>query len=225
METGEEALAALHARANPENALQMAAHHKTPRVYLGLPNAEVDACVAEWRAALDVAGRAALADALWRSDIHEARVAAAKLLIQARIKEDGEVWRLLASWVPELDSWAIADHVASAGDRRVAVDPARLDELERWTASENFWTRRAALTFTMHLAKVRHPKPDEVAHRERVLSWLANCVEDREWFIQTATAWWLRSLSKHDPERVRVFLAEHGAAMKSFARKEAAKHL
>lgn len=223
--TGEEALAALRARENPENARRMADYHKTPRVYLGLANSEIDECVAAWRAALDMAERATLADALWRSDIHEAQVVAAKLLIQARIKDDDEVWRLLASWAPGFDAWAIADHAASAGDRRVAAEPTRLDEVESWTGSENFWTRRAALGFTQHLAKAHHPKPEDIVRRERVLGWIASYVEDREWFIQTASAWWLRSLSKHDPERVHKFLAEHGAAMKGFARKEAAKHL
>ncbi len=43
--------------------------------------------------------------------------------------------------------------------------------------------------------------------------------------MQKAVAWWVRDLSKHDPDRARAFLAEHGAGLKSFARKEAARHL
>ena len=43
--------------------------------------------------------------------------------------------------------------------------------------------------------------------------------------VLKAVAWWLRDLSKHDAEPVRKFLAEHGAAMKAFARKEAAQYL
>ena len=35
-------------------------------------------------------------------------------------------------------------------------------------------------------------------------------VEDRDWFIQKAIAWWVRELSKHDPDRARAFLAAHG---------------
>ena len=49
--------------------------------------------------------------------------------------------------------------------------------------------------------------------------------DDREWFIQKAIAWWLRELSKHDPDRARAFLAAHGDRLKPFARKEAAKYL
>ncbi|MDG1431462.1 MAG: DNA alkylation repair protein, partial [Paracoccaceae bacterium] len=45
------------------------------------------------------------------------------------------------------------------------------------------------------------------------------------WFIQKAVAWWLRDLSKRDPERVVEFLDHHGEQMKPFARKEASKYL
>ncbi len=78
----------------------MAAYHKAPREYLGVQVPVITDMATRWRAGLDVAGRVALAEALWRTDIHEARVAAAKLLTQARIRDDEAVWRLIASWVP-----------------------------------------------------------------------------------------------------------------------------
>ena len=68
-------------------------------------------------------------------------------------------------------------------------------------------------------------KPDEIAARERILGWASGYVDDPEWFIQKAVAWWLRDLSKHDAARVRAFLGDYGARMKPFARKEAAKYL
>jgi hypothetical protein len=42
----------------------------------------------DWRKALDLPGRIALAQGLWASDIFEARIAAAKLFLQARIRPD-----------------------------------------------------------------------------------------------------------------------------------------
>ena len=73
--------------------------------------------------------------------------------------------------------------------------------------------------------KQRHPKPDELKARQRILGWAASYVPDRDWFIQKAIAWWLRDLSKRDPEIVRDFLERYGAQMKPFARKEAARYL
>jgi 3-methyladenine DNA glycosylase AlkD len=37
--------------------------------------------------------------------------------------------------------------------------------------------------------------------------------------------WWLRDLSRHDPDRVRAFVDRYGDRMKPFARKEALRHL
>lgn len=223
--TAEEALDALRARAVPGKAEEMARYHKAGRPCLGVANPEIDALAKEWRRALSVEARVALADALWRTDIHEARVAAAKLLTQARIRPDEAVWRLIASWVPDFDAWAIADHASMAGQRRLVADPSRLDEVEGWTRSEHMWTRRAALVMTLPWARMNHPKPADLAIRDRVLGWAAGYADDRDWFIQKAVAWWVRDLSKHDAARARRFLEDHGERLKPFARREASKYL
>jgi 3-methyladenine DNA glycosylase AlkD len=222
----EQALAALEAAGDPLKAAESAAYHKVPRRYLGVPVPVVDAMAKDWRAGLPLSDRLALADALWKTDIHEARVAAAKLLEQARIRpDDTGAWRLIASWVPDFDGWALADHASVSGQKRLVWDPSRLEEVAGWTASPHMWTRRAALVMTLPWTRIVHPKPADLAIRERVLGWAAGYVADRDWFIQKAVAWWLRDLSKRDPDRVRAFLAEHGAAMKPFAAREAARHL
>ena len=221
----EAALAAIEALVEPGRAEGMAAYHKAPRRYLGVPNPAINDLTTAWRRSLAVPDRVALADALWKTDIHEARIAAAKLLSQARLRPDAEAWALIVSWVPDFDAWAIADHACIAGQKRLVADPARIDEVEGWTRSEHMWTRRAALVITLPWTRHNHPKPADLAIRDRVLGWAARYVDDPEWFIQKVVAWWLRDLSRHDPERTRAFLAEHGTRMKPFARKEAAKHL
>ena len=223
--TPETALATLEAMGDGEKAAQMAGYHKVSRRYLGVANPELDALAREWRRALPLEARLDLAGRLWDSDIHEGRVAAAKLLTQARIKPDDAVWDLICTWVPQFDAWAVADHACMAGHRRVVADPARVDMIEAWTCSEHMWTRRAALVMTLPWTRLRNPKPADLDIRDRVLGWCAGYVTDPEWFIQKAVAWWLRDLSRHDPERTRAFLDEHGAAMKPFARREAARKL
>ncbi len=215
----------LQALADPARSVEMARYHKIARPYLGLSNPQVDTLTRSWRAELTVAERVALAEALWQTDIYEARLAAAKLLTQARIRPDTAAWALIQSWVPDFDSWALADHACMAGQKRLSADPSRLDDVEPWTTSDHIWTRRAALVITLPWCKNRNAKPDELAQRERILGWAASYVPDRNWFIQKSIAWWLRDLSKRDPDRVRAFLATHGDQMKPFARKEAAKYL
>ncbi|GAB4276967.1 MAG: DNA alkylation repair protein [Pararhodobacter sp.] len=224
--TPQEALAALIALEDPERAEQMRAYHKVERRYLGLGNPQIDALVKEWRAAASLEGRLVLAAALWDSGIHEAMIAAAKLLTQARIRpDDSGAWALIASWVPGFDGWAVADHACAAGGRRLVADPARLDEVETWTTHENMWTRRAALVMTLPWARLNNPKPADEAIRARILGWAATYADDRDWFIQKAIGWWLRDLSKHDAGLTRAWIDAHGARLKAFARKEAMRHL
>ncbi|THD82809.1 DNA alkylation repair protein [Aliigemmobacter aestuarii] len=223
--TPDEAISQIAARAQPGKAAEMEAYHKAPRPYLGTANPEIDALCKDWRAVLTVGERVDLARGLWETNVHEGRIAAAKLLTQARLRPDEDAWALIRSWVPEFDAWAVADHACIAAQKRIMADLSRLDDVEAWTQSPLMWARRAALVATLPLAKLNFPKPDEIAARDRVLAWAAGYVPDRDWFIQKAIAWWLRDLSKHAPDRARAFLDEHGAGMKAFARKEAAQYL
>ena len=211
---------------DPANQARMATYHKVDRPYLGVPNAVIDAAVKDWRVSLDLAARLALASALWDSNVHEGRIAAAKLLTQARIRpDDTAAWDLICAWVPDFDCWTIADQVAIAGQKRLVADPARVDTLEGWISSEHMWTRRAAFMMTQPWTKQNHPKPEEIAVRLRVLDWAAQLISDKDFMIQSAIAAWLRDLSKHDPDLVADFIDSHGEGMKTFARKEASRHL
>ncbi|MCF6272514.1 MAG: DNA alkylation repair protein [Rhodobacteraceae bacterium] len=215
----------LRALGAADKAAEMIAYHKQTREVLGVANPQIDELVKGWRAEMDIQARVALADTLWKSDIFEARIAATKLLLQARIAPDEAVWALICAWAPEFDSWAISDHACSAGSKRLVVQPVRLDEVEGWTHAKNMWQRRAALVITLPWAKLNHLSPEQRKARERILGWAARYVDDHDWFMQKAVGWWLRDLSKHDADRVRVFLAKHGERMKPFARKIAQKHL
>lgn len=224
--TPEAALAQLTARADATRAEQMRAYHKVDRVYLGLANPQIDALVRDWRAGCSLSDRVDLAAGLWDSAIHEAMIAAAKLLTQARLRpDDVAVWALVAQWAEGFEGWAVSDHASAAGGRRLIADPSRLDQVEGWTRHPNMWTRRAALVMTLPWARLTHPKPDESAARLRILGWATAYVDDRDWFIQKAIAWWLRELSKHDPDLARDWIGENGGRLKAFARKEAARYL
>ncbi|QCO54891.1 DNA alkylation repair protein [Pseudorhodobacter turbinis] len=224
--TPELAIEQMTACAIPEKAAEMAAYHKAERPYLGTATPEIDALCKAWRADITLEERLSLCEGLWDSNIHEARIAAAKLLTQARIKpNDSAAWALICSWIPQLDAWAIADAVAGAASKRIVADPSRLDDVEAWTQSPLMWERRAALVATLPFARLNNLKPVEEQARERVLSWAASFLSDKDWFIQKAVASWLRDLSKHDPARTEAFLAEFGDLMKTWARKESGQYL
>ncbi|ABD56105.1 DNA alkylation repair protein [Jannaschia sp. CCS1] len=225
--TLDDALTALRAHADPEKASGIATYHKADRAYLGLSNAITGELATQWRKATpDPERLTALAQGLWETDIFEARIAAGKLFLQARMRPDDTLaWQWITSVVPQFDSWAIADAVAQGGQKRLVQDPTRLDLLEEWTTSDHLWTRRAAFVFTLPFVKSRHPSEIEKTARTRVLGWAETLADDPEWFIQKAIAWWLRDLSKRDQDAARIWLETHGHRLKPFAAKEAARYL
>lgn len=223
--TPPEASALLQALADPQTATEAAAFHKAPRTYLGVSVPQIDSLVARWRADLTVEARITLAAHLWDTNIHDARLAAAKLLTQARLRPDTAAWALICTWAATLDAWALADHAMIAGQKRLLADPSRIETVADWTRHPNMWTRRAALVITLPWTKQNHPTPQHEAVRDRVLGWCATYADDPDWFIQKTIARWLRDLAKHDPARAERFLATHGHRLKPFALKEARQYL
>ena len=108
--TIDEALEMLRELADPTTIEGKAAYHKVDRPYIGTNNQILNDIGKEWRRALNLDQRIALARGLWETNIFEGRVMASKLLTQARIRPDQAVWDLITSWVDDFDSWAIADH-------------------------------------------------------------------------------------------------------------------
>ena len=179
----------------------MAAYHKALRRYLGARARR------RWSRSSPAGAQSSTSRAGSRSpavsgtaDVHEARIAAAKLLTQARIRELSRGLDRRLRWVPAFDAWAIADHACKAIERRLVAEPARLDTVETWTADPTMWVRRAALVATLPWTKARHPGAAEAAARDRILGWAATYASDRDWFIQKAVGCWLRSLAPHDPD-------------------------
>lgn len=178
-----------------------------------------------WRREMPLAERLDLARALWSTRAQTARIAAAKLLTQARIREDeAAVWDQIIAWLPEHEGTRLSDALCTAGEKRLAAEPARVDQLEPWVGAAQDWTRRAAIAMTLPAARAAHPDAAQQALRARVLGWLPGLLDDAFPPVRKAASAWLRALSRHDPDAVRDFLArETGISDK--ARAAAARFL
>ncbi|PPB81834.1 DNA alkylation repair enzyme [Albidovulum inexpectatum] len=196
--TPEQALAQLSALV-PEDAAP-------GRHELGVPAAALDTCARGWRQSLDLGTRLRLADALWQQRFAEARIAAAKLLTQARLDDDTAVWERVRTWLPVINRRDLADAVAAVGERRLIALPDRMDEVERWIAAPRGFTRRAAFLMTQPWARMTHPKPADIVIRERALEWAMRLRADPSREVRHAVQTWLARLKRHDPERAAAFV-------------------
>ena len=204
------ALAQLEALADPAKAAEAAP--------ITRPTAAIWACRCrrsrrwspKWRADATLDDRIALAAGLWDTDIHEARVAAAKLLTQARIRPDDAVW-----------DWCEPGCRSSTPGRWPIMPRGR--SRAAWSPTRRASTRSKAGPPPQHVDPPRgagrdpaldQAEPPQTRRDSRPATgcWAGRRAwpEDRDWFIQKAVAWWLRDLSKHDPDRARAFLAAHG---------------
>jgi 3-methyladenine DNA glycosylase AlkD len=222
MTTAAAVLARLREMGDRARAADMAAQTKAAREVLGVPAAELDLLARTERQRLDLPARCDLAQDLWAGGVHEGCIFGAKLLTQARIRpQDEQVWQIIADWAQGFDGAALADHAAIAGAKRLEADPSRIDVVEPWLDSPNLWTRRAALMMTLPWARMPHPKPQDQEIRQRVLGWATRLAPERDHYMQTAIAAWLRALSRRDAAQVRAFLEGPGATLSKAAKQEA----
>ncbi len=210
--------AALNVFADAERAAQEKRYQKSSWEHWGVAVPKMGAAVRVAVADLGQGDSLALAARLWREPVWDLKIVAGRILARKSVVPDADVWAFVAGRMGELDGWAIADNLAVVGGRCLLAAPARLEGVESWVDSPHLWTRRAALVFTLPWTKDRRDP-------SRMLSWAARLAVDRRWFIQKAIGWWLRELSKRDPQRVRRFLDEHDAPLRAVAQREATKYL
>jgi hypothetical protein len=129
---------------------------------------------------------------------------AAKLLTQARIKDDFEVWAHLTDWLAQARTWAEVDALSSACARRVSADNARMGKVYKLMRNESSLLRRAALGITEPLAKATNPTDVEKVALARICEWLPEALNDESKDVHRTAQSWLRSLSKHDFKRARA---------------------
>jgi 3-methyladenine DNA glycosylase AlkD len=208
----------LRAMGSPARAEKEKSYQKSAWTHWGVPLPQMDVAIRDILKDASAGERLALARRLWREPVWDLKIVAGRLLNASSVPPTEPLWRFVRARMADLDGWAVADNLATVAARCLLADERRLDVVEGWVKSPHLWTRRAALVFTL-------PWTRDGRDPDRMLGWAGELASDREWFIQKAIGWWLRELSKRDAPRVRHFLAEHGAALKGVARREATKYL
>lgn len=203
---------------DPVHAERAKSYHKSTREHWGIPTPHLDAVIKRYVRQHPVPTLLQLSHDLWQTQIFDLMLAGGRLLAQKNIPATDHLWRLITTYLNDVDGWALEDQLYHAAWKCLLHTPALLDEIETWTEHENMWMRRAALIYTLPYTK---PGYDP----ERMLTWMGTYASDREWFIQKAIGWWLRELGQYNPQRVVQFLHTHWDELKGVARKEATRKL
>lgn len=215
---GKKFLQQLQKHQNKNRAAEQKCYHKSEREHWGIVAADCNRLVRQYGKELAADDLAALSKQLWKTDLFDPMICAAKMLAIPKIKPSQSLWKQLCQFLKQVDGWALEDTLAHAAWKCLLADETLLDEVEKWTESNNLWMRRAALVYTLPFAKPgRNP--------ERMLCWVSLYADDREWFIQKAIGWWLRVLGEHNPKRVLHFLEAHEAQLMTVAKREATRKL
>jgi 3-methyladenine DNA glycosylase AlkD len=198
-----EVIRALEAMGEPANVAGMARFGIRPRTrVLGIS-------VVELRKMARRLGRDhALAGALWRSRIHEAR------LLATMVDEPGRVTEAQAErWVRTLDSWDICDQLCGNLLDRTPFAAAKALE---WSGREPEFVKRAGFALMASLAHTRGAPDGTLARFLPVIRREAN---DERNFVKKAVNWALRQIGKRsEPLRVKaIATAERIATIDSRA--------
>jgi 3-methyladenine DNA glycosylase AlkD len=143
-----------------------------------------------------------VADKLFSGRILEEKVMAVFLLEKQTRNFGDKEFRLFASWLDRVTSWA--DHDALAHyllAPMVAADPARCRQVFLWAKSRNRWRRRAACVALIRGARERRFFEQIVRLSNQLLH-----NKDEDDIVQKGLGWRLRETAKADPKRTVPYL-------------------
>ena len=141
-----------------------------------------------------------VADKLFAGRILEEKVFAVFLLEKLTDQLGDAEFRLFASWLPRLSSWADHDglvHYLIAP--MVAAKPSRSRRVFLWAKSPNRWHRRAACVALIQGTRKKMFLP-EIKRLSNLL------LPDRDDMVQKGLGWLLRETAKADAARIVPYL-------------------
>lgn len=132
----------------------------------------------------------ALAQELWDSDVHEARILAGLIDDAALVTE-----RQMEEWAKDFDSWDICDGCCNNLFRKTAFAyPTAID----WPKRKEEFVNRAGLVLMACLAV--HDKAAKDVAFERFLRLIQKVATDERNFVKKAVNWALRQIGKRNRE-------------------------
>lgn len=176
----EDVLERLRSLANPDAVAGMARYGINPANTLGIS-------VALLRDLAKQIGKDhALAERLWESGIHEARILASIVDVPRMVDEPQ-----MERWAADLDSWDVCDQVCG---NLFDKTPVAYRKALEWSSREAEFVKRAGFALMAYLAAHDKRAPDESF--EPFLAAIAREAADERNFVKKAVNWALRQIGK-----------------------------
>jgi 3-methyladenine DNA glycosylase AlkD len=180
--SAEVVLARLKAQANPDNVEGMAHFGINPENTLGLSIPTLRAMAKEIGRDHD------LAEELWASGIHEARLLAGFIDNPKQVSE-----AQMEAWVKDFDSWDVCDQVCmNLFDRTPFTDQKAVE----WSSREEEFVKRAAFALMASLAV--HDKKSGDERFETFFPLIVQQAVDERNYVRKAVNWALRQIGKRN---------------------------
>jgi len=187
----ERLIADLRAHANPANVAGMARYGISTEGTLGVPVYVLR------RMAKEAARDHALAEQLWNSGIHEAR-------IMATLVDDPKLVtaRQMDRWARDFDSWDVCDH---ACQNLFRYTPIAFAMAAKWANARREFVRRAGFSLMAGLAgKARDASDEQFA---AFLPLIAEAARDDRNMVKKAVNWALRGIGKRNRRLHKLAIA------------------
>ncbi len=177
----------LKSYANPKNAAGKARFGIVGKNVLGGPNIPIIRKMARDIKKSNV-DRHQLAQELWDSEIHEARILAGHIDDPNKVTE-----KQMESWVKDFDSWDVCDCVCS---NLFDKTPYALKKIGEWTKRQKEYVKRAGFVLMAALA-VHDKKASDRTFIEFLPIIKCESTDERN-FVKKAVNWALRQIGKRN---------------------------
>jgi len=184
----EQILSDLRARANPDNVEGMARFGISSENTLGVSVPVMRAMARDARKTLgrDKLAWNRLAELLWETGVHDARLMTAFVGVGALVTEEQ-----MDAWVAHFDSWDVCDQVCINLFRE---SPHAWGKMAEWAAREEEFVRRAAFALGATIAV--HDKKRDDADFLPLLALAERAASDERNFVKKAVNWQIRQIGK-----------------------------
>ena len=194
--------AEIKSRADPDREKDLRRYFKEPIETYGLSQKQdkevADMFYPEVKGDLDAA--LALTEELLATGHLDASSVGLKLLDRFRRKINATHFPVFDKWIEYLNNWANTDHLTNhMVSECIKDDPTLVEELVKWTQSDNRWRRRSSSTSMVLIARSGEML-DEVF---RIAD---NLMTDPDDMVRKGVGWMLKEAGREHPQEVHDYL-------------------